>query len=102
MRTDSQRLKIFMVQERDVLDLVWCNELPGHFMVHRLPGLPEGARVVAVHHRYERRAFAFIVEHESFPEAAPCAELEIVPEPLEFSRDVLVRQGDGSYRLQSG
>ncbi len=40
-------------------------ELPEFVCLEKLD-VPEGARVLDVHWNYERRAFAFIVEHESF------------------------------------
>lgn len=87
-----------MVDEADMLDLFrW--ELHDAFRFGRLSGIPEGARVLSVHHRFECRAFAFIVEHPSFDLVQPRSQIPVHPDPLAFSYRALIKQSDGRYQL---
>lgn len=75
MSEDERRVRWVRVGERDVLD--WFAMASGGFPQYlTVPvfWLPDGARVLSVHHDVYRRCFAFLVEHPSFA-AVPDGEV---------------------------
>lgn len=69
MSEQEKRYKVVYVGEDDIMTaMVALTDDGAHWVC--LPvfkGLPEGFSVKSVHYDYSRRAFAFIISHESFP-----------------------------------
>lgn len=75
MRDDERRLKIVFVPERELLHLF---QPIGQCVALRLdhPRLPADAKVVRVHHQYDRMALAVVVHSASFPVCPEGQQLE--------------------------
>jgi hypothetical protein len=90
----GRRAKVFWVGEREVLDMVKMSERMPAVLRVPLFDLPEGARVHSVRSDWQRRAFAFIVEHPSFPAWADGAFCQDEGDALSFSTlDVIIQDG---------
>lgn len=70
----ERRYKIAYLPESRVFGL-FLNALPAScptFCLPRLTGVPEDVKVVSVHHDWQRSAFGFLLEHESFNSTPDC------------------------------
>ena len=70
MAESQRRLKMFYLSIREVVHFLnYAENAPEYLTIPtgpRIEGVPDGAHVVSVHNAPERRAFAIVVEHESF------------------------------------
>lgn len=69
----STRCKIVRVGESDLLGLIWSGRITERIesiflRVLTFPGEPSDVNLVAVHYEFERRCFAFLIQHDSYPE----------------------------------
>lgn len=97
MKKDERRLRLYFVNEHDVLDaFVGKGDTQQYVTLPCLPALPDDARVIDVHHDFYRKQFAFMVESATFE---PVADGDCIPNAarrafVEHRVLRIVRQGE--------